>query len=125
MPCLSRFVQIASLLLASASAYAAGPLDGLFLQKDAGGYAERMASLIDDRQECRVFKQEILVQSKNSAYAGSTTNAIVTAKQKAKAAGCSSPNATGSGVNGVAGKLGQAGAAAINDAHGYPKEWRR
>ena len=116
---LSRFSPLVSLLFAITSAHAAGPLDGMLLQKDASGYAERMASLIDDRPECRVFKQEILAQSKNSAYAGSTMTAIGEAKRKANAAGCSSPTATGTGVYGATNKAAQAGAAAMGDAHGY------
>jgi hypothetical protein len=75
--------------------------------------------LIDDRPECRVYKQQILAQSKNSAYAGATMAAIGEVKRRANAAGCSSPNATGTGIHGVAGRTGNTGAANLDDARGY------
>jgi hypothetical protein len=116
---LIRATFFASILLAASCAQATGLLEGLLLKKDASGYAQRMADLIDDRLECRVFKQEILAHSHGSPYSGKTVSAIVNAQQKAIAAGCSSPNAVGKGMHGVANKMGQVGAAVLTDAHGY------
>lgn len=89
---------------------------------DASGYAQRIASMISNRPECRKFKDEILSYSKGSPYDGKTVGPIVKAKQDANAAGCSSPSATGAGIHGAASTLGQAGAAAQGDAHEYNRK---
>ena len=64
------------------------PLFLLLAQKDATKYATKMAATIQDRSECQKFKVEIMSYAKGSPYDGKTVGPIVTAKQKATAAGC-------------------------------------
>ncbi|MDD5395552.1 MAG: hypothetical protein PHE17_21220 [Thiothrix sp.] len=60
----------------------------LFTPKDATNYATKMAATIQDRPECRKYKDEIMSYSKGNPADGKTTTPILAAKEKARASGC-------------------------------------
>ena len=63
------------------------PMNSL-MAKDATSYVTKVAATVQDRPECQKFKDEIMSYAKGSPYDGKTTGPIVTAKEKANAAGC-------------------------------------
>lgn len=60
----------------------------LFTPKDATNYATKMAATLQDRPECQKFKSEIMSYSKGNLADGKTIAPILTAREKAKIAGC-------------------------------------
>lgn len=83
---------VAALLLASASSAHAG-IESLnpfmwLVPKDASNYAAKMAATIQDRPECKKFKDEIMAHAKGSVTKGKDVYPIVEAKHKATEAGC-------------------------------------
>lgn len=56
--------------------------------KDASDSVAKAAASIQDRPECRVFKDGIMGHASGSPYDGKTTGSVVALQQKARAAGC-------------------------------------
>lgn len=87
-PAVVAIMLVMSTGLAHADINSFNPLARMLVQKDATNYATKMSTTIQDRPECQKFKQEIMSYAKGSPYDGKTIAPIVTAKQKATAAGC-------------------------------------
>ena len=56
--------------------------------KDATDYVTGVAASIQDRPECRGFKDGIMGHASGSPYDGKTVGPVVALQQKARAAGC-------------------------------------
>lgn len=78
---------VATLLFIVVGCVAKQQIAGLKV-KDATDYVTKAAASIQDRPECRVFKDEIMGHASDSLYDGKTTGAVGALQQRARAAGC-------------------------------------
>lgn len=60
----------------------------LMVPKDSTRYATKMADLVQNRRECKKFKDEIMSHAKGKSGDGKVVTAIISAHENAKKAGC-------------------------------------